>query len=190
MSQPQFPNTPDGSTPPPPGPQRPAGQYPPAPPSPGPAQQPYPGPYGGYGTPAPAWQPEPPAAKSGVLGGIGLLLVIACAVALVAAAWLLGADFGAFLIQIGADPTHINSDEVMNDPRFQAFATAVGAKWIVLQAAIWVGFLAWIACIVATATKRGRAAGIVGIILGVLAPLVGFISFLVGMWPALVSLSS
>ncbi|HEY5484207.1 MAG TPA: hypothetical protein VIK31_10420, partial [Propionibacteriaceae bacterium] len=47
------------------------------------------------------------------------------------------------------------------------------------------GFVGWIVGIVAVATKRGRAFGVVTIILGVLAPIAAFVAMFVAMGPYL-----
>jgi hypothetical protein len=42
---------------------------------------------------------------------------------------------------------------------------------LILSVVSLIGFACWVVSIVATATNRGRVAGIIGIILGVLAPI-------------------
>lgn len=140
-------------------------------------QQAY-GQYGGMYSPAPE-------RKSSTLGFIGLGLVVVCAVAVIGSAAMIGSAFGDLMTSLGVDAQNIDQRTLANDPRFIEFMNQTEMLWLVVQVASFLGLAGWIVSIVATATKRGRAAGVWGIILGVLAPVIALIIGIATMWPAI-----
>ncbi|MCC2592881.1 hypothetical protein LKO27_05570 [Tessaracoccus sp. OS52] len=150
-----------------------------------PAQYPGQAPYGAYGPNG--LYDEAPVERSGTLGVVGLVIVIVAAVALLICSWLLGQALSDLFLAIGQDPTAINSEELARDPRFQEFANQASGQWLIASLAVVGGLVGWIMSIVATATRRGRGFGIMGIVLGVLAPVLALITLTVAMWPAMVA---
>ena len=133
----------------------------------------------------------PPApAKSGLLGLIGLGLVLVSGVGLSALAWVVGGALGDFMVQIGANTIDINDPTLQNDPRFIAFGQQVAGQVALIQGAVGLGFVGWIVSIVAVVVKRGRSMGIIGIILGVLFPLIAIGALFAGMMPAISSMTN
>lgn len=162
----QQPGYPGGTSPAPmpPG-YNPAGGYPqqqwnsqPAPPYPGPAQS-YPP---GYPN---AYAPAPAPAKSPWLGRIALIIVAACTVIATVAMGPL-ADLMAQLMITSGSTTIASEDLVV-----LASAKAPGAM-TAMQVASWVGMAAAITGLVAAIMGRGRATGIIALVLGILAPLI------------------
>lgn len=112
--------------------------------------------------------PTPPIQRSNVLGIVGLLVVVLATGAVVAAAWSIGQGLGEFLVDLAQTGVPRDPDALVNDPRTMAYAeTAAGPIGAAVLSCI-VGLVGWIISIVATATRRGRVFGIVGIVLGVL----------------------
>ena len=144
---------------PPQGPNQPYGQPPQAP---NPYGQPQRGfvptsPTGAYGT--------PPAKRSPILGIIALAVVVICAVVLSMYLWQVGGIAG----QVAVNGTIDTS----NQAELQALVLSQLGGWSLIGSlSAFLGFVGWIIGIVAVATKRGRAFGVVTIILGVLAPFV------------------
>ena len=144
---------------PPQGPNQPYGQPPQAP---NPYGQPQQGfvptsPTGAYGT--------PPAKRSPILGIIALAVVVICAVVLSMYLWQVGGIAG----QVAVNGTIDTS----NSAELQALVLSQLGGWSLIGSlSAFLGFVGWIIGIVAVATKRGRAFGVVTIILGVLAPFV------------------
>lgn len=136
------------------------------------AQQPYPAqqPYAAQ----PSWAQNPydtvaPPNRSGVLGVVGLVVVVLATGALMASAWFLGVGLGDFLVNLSETGVPRDPEDLVNDPRTIAYAeTAVGTIGAAVLSCI-AGLIGWVISIVATATRRGRVWGIVGIVLGVLA---------------------
>ncbi len=159
-------------------------------------QQPAPNPYGQpmanpYGQPmanpyAQAYQASP---KSPMLGRIALAFVLVAGVIGSAISYVLGSGLGQLLAELGLDAaTAAGADAVANNPAFLAFAENNAGLANGLATASFVGFVAWVTAIVASATRRGRTAGVWGIVLGVLAPIVMFIAAMAGMWPFIAGL--
>lgn len=143
--------------------------------------QPYGQPASGYSAPAAAYQPSPIQEKkrSSVLGIIALALVVICGIGLSVGMF----QFGALIGQMIKDGSINSSDQ----PAIQnAIIQKIGSGTMMLLNVIGIfGFVGWIMGIVATVTKRGRAFGIVAIILGVIAPLAAFGAIALGMAPYL-----
>ena len=150
-------------------PNRPYGQSPQAPNQPyGQSVQGYAStPTGAYGT--------PPEKKSPILGIIGLALVVICGIVLTASLWRMGGLLG----QLAVDGTvDVTSQEQLQS----AVLDQLGGVWAILVSGSGIlGFAGWIVGIVAVATKRGRALGVVTIILGVLAPIAAFLAMAAAM---------
>jgi hypothetical protein len=175
--QPQQPPNPYGQAnqpygQPPQGPNQPYGQPPQAP---NPYGQPQRGfvptsPTGAYGT--------PPAKRSPILGIIALLVVLICGVVLSVGLFRMGGLLG----QLAVDGTvEISSQAQLQE----AVLSQMGIWNLLVYGSGILGFVGWIIGIVAVATKRGRAFGVVTIILGVLAPIAAFVAMFVAMAPYL-----
>lgn len=147
--------------------------------------QPYP-PYpvsGGQGMYAPVPQERP-----GTLGLVGVGLVGVSALVLMVLAWILGGDLADLVVDVGGDRT-VSQGTVTSDPRFEQYIATSMVQWTVVQLACLAGLVGWVISIVATASRRGRAAGIWGIVLGIIAPIAAFIVFVVAMVPSLGQIS-
>lgn len=148
-----------------------------------PAQQ---APAQAYGQPAQGYAPmgaygaaPAPVKKSPILGIISLVVVLVCAGLLGAFMWRIGGVVGQLASSGAVDPD--------NQAALQAAVMSeLGGIWMLLaNVAIYGGFAGWIMGIVATATKRGRGAGIAAIVLGVLAPIVSVLMVIPAMMPYL-----
>ena len=123
-------------------------------------------PTGAYGT--------PPAKRSPILGVIALAVVVICAVVLSMYLWQVGGIAG----QVAVNGTIDTS----NSAELQALILSQLGGWSVIGSLSgFLGFVGWIIGIVAVATKRGRAFGVVTIILGVLAPIAAFVAMFAAM---------
>ena len=157
---------------PPQGPNQPYGQPPQAP---NPYGQPQRGfvptsPTRAYGT--------PPAKRSPILGIIALAVVVICAVVLSMYLWQVGGIAG----QVAVNGTIDTS----NQAELQALVLSQLGGWSLIGSlSAFLGFVGWIIGIVAVATKRGRAFGVVTIILGVLAPIAACVAMFAAMMPYL-----
>ncbi|MCL1923119.1 MAG: hypothetical protein FWG15_04545 [Propionibacteriaceae bacterium] len=117
--------------------------------------------------------PEPPK-KSSTLGIIGLALVIVLGILLfIAVLSMYKAAFTSGLMAIDPYTYEVISD--MNSATDAQMSAIMGPAMLILLIGI-AGLSGFIISIVATATGRGRAFGIVGIVLGVIAPIVAFIA--------------
>ena len=156
---------------PPQAPTQPYGQQPPQAPN-QPYGQPQQGfiptsPTGAYGT--------PPAKRSPILGIIALAVVVICAVVLSMYLWQVGGIAG----QVAVNGTIDTS----NQAELQALILSQLGGWSAIGGLSgFLGLVGWIIGIVAVATKRGRAFGVVTIILGVLAPFVALGAFVAAMF--------
>ena len=121
---------------------------------------------GAYGT--------PPVKRSPILGIIALAVVVICAVVLSMYLWQVGGIAG----QVAVNGTIDTS----NSAELQALVLSQLGGWSLIGSlSAFLGFVGWIIGIVAVATKRGRAFGVVTIILGVLAPFVALGAFVAAM---------
>src|SRR5664279_1808506 len=164
---PQGPNQPYGQ--PPQGPNQPYGQPQQAP------NQPYGQPQRGFVPTSPTGAyGTPPAKRSPILGIIALLVVLICGVVLSMYLWQVGGIAG----QVAVNGTIDTS----NSAELQALVLSQLGGWSLIGSlSAFLGFVGWIIGIVAVATKRGRAFGVVTIILGVLAPFVALGAFVAAM---------
>jgi len=128
-------------------------------------------PTGAYGT--------PPAKRSPILGIIALLVVLICGVVLSVSLFRMGGLLGQLAVN--------GTVEISSQTQLQeAVLSQLGGIWTLLvYGSGLLGFVGWIVGIVAVATKRGRALGVVTIILGVLAPIAAFLAMLAAMAPYL-----
>lgn len=152
-------------------------QQPPAQPYGYPGQQPQ---TQQYGQPAPmAAYGSAPTKRSSAMGLIALALVVVCAIALSVSLWHMGGVVGQLAVNGTIDPT--NQAELQ-----AALLSEIGGIWIVLiDGSALLGFVGWVLGIVAVATARGRAFGVVTIILGVLAPIAAFVAMFAALAPYL-----
>jgi hypothetical protein len=126
---------------------------------------------------SPYAQPQA-AARSPLLGMIALGGVVVCAVVLCWLCWRIGALAGPVLASAGGTVT--------NEELTEALVNQLGGSALLaLNVAGYGGFGFWIAGIVATATRRGRAYGVWAIILGVLAPIAAGIIMVAALMPYL-----
>jgi len=156
---PQGPNQPYGQ--PPQGPNQPYGQ----------PQQGFVPTAGAYGT--------PPAKRSPILGIIALLVVLICGVVLSMSLFRMGGLLGQLAVN--------GTVEISSQTQLQEeVLSQLGGIWTLLvYGSGLLGFVGWIVGIVAVATKRGRAFGVVTIILGVIAPIAAFAAMFAAMAPYL-----
>lgn len=133
-----------------------------------PAQQ-YP--QGGYGQ-APK--------RSNTLGLVGLGLVAVCTVLLVVASAIIGRAAGEFVVVNGPEAL---ANANTSDPLVIAFAQQIQGWANALQAAVVGGLAGWIVSIVAFVKRAGRPLALGGILLGIAAPIIGLITFVVVMMP-------
>ncbi|HEY5179291.1 MAG TPA: hypothetical protein VIJ07_05880 [Dermatophilaceae bacterium] len=170
---PQGPNQPYGQQPPQ-APTQPYGQPPQAPTQPyGQPQQGFvpTSPTGAYGT--------PPAKRSPILGIIALLVVLICGVVLSVSLFRMGGLLGQLAVN--------GTVEISSQTQLQEeVLSQLGGIWtLLIYGSGLLGFVGWILGIVAVATKRGRALGVVTIILGVLAPIAACVAMFAAMAPYL-----
>ena len=142
------------------------GQQQPGYPQPGYGQQPgYPSPQQAYAQTAPYARVTAP--RSPLVGMIALGVVVVCTVVFSWLMFRLGALMGPMLVTTYGSATQSEMSEML----MQQLGTS-GA--MALNFACLGGIAGWVTGIVATATKRGRSYGVWAIILGILAPLIGF----------------
>lgn len=139
-------------------------------------QQQYGYPPQGYGQqPMPYAQPAP-AVRSPLLGMIALGGVVICGVVFSWLMWRMGAVIGPIAVSSGGN---LSQDEMTQLLLNQLGASGAAA----LNVAAYGGIGFWIAGIVATATRRGRAYGVWSIILGILAPIIGIVMMVAALMP-------
>jgi len=180
---PQGPNQPYGQ--PPQGPNQPYGQPPQGPNQP--YGQPQQAPNQPYGQPQRGFVPTsptgaygtPPAKRSPILGIIALLVVLICGVVLSVSLFRMGGLLGQLAVN--------GTVEISSQTQLQEeVLSQLGGIWtLLIYGSGLLGFVGWILGIVAVATKRGRALGVVTIILGVLAPIAACVAMFVAMAPYL-----
>src|SRR5664280_1743001 len=122
-------------------------------------------PTGAYGT--------PPAKRSPILGIIALLVVLICGVVLSVSLFRMGGLLGQLAVN--------GTVEISSQTQLQEeVLSQLGGIWtLLIYGSGLLGFVGWILGIVAVATKRGRALGVVTIILGVLAPIAACVAMFV-----------
>lgn len=163
-------------------PQQPASGWAQAPYPGTPGQQPgaYPRPGVPYGT-APYYQvPVPPKPKRGRgLGIAGFLMVLIGAAVGVWGSWMFGSAFGELFVQLGIPLTQLENFDPSVIPDSELAAISI----VMLPALVasLVGIVGWILCIVATVTGSTRPLAIIGIVLGVLAPVAEYIALAAGL---------
>ena len=170
-------------------PTQPYGQPQQAPNPYGQANQPYgqppQGPNQPYGQPQQGFVPTagaygtPPAKRSPILGIIALLVVLICGVVLSVSLFRMGGLLGQLAVN--------GTVEISSQTQLQEeVLSQLGGIWTLLvYGSGLLGFVGWIVGIVAVATKRGRAFGVVTIILGVIAPIAAFAAMFAAMAPYL-----
>ena len=128
-------------------------------------------PTGAYGT--------PPAKRSPILGIIALLVVLICGVVLSVSLFRMGGLLGQLAVN--------GTVEISSQTQLQEeVLSQLGGIWtLLIYGSGLLGFVGWILGIVAVATKRGRALGVVTIILGVLAPIAACVAMFAAMAPYL-----
>lgn len=145
--------------------------------------QPMPPAQGAYGyAPAPVGYGQP-AARSGVLGWIGLLMVTLAGVTITVMGYLMGGIAGKVVeLQQSLGTTTMDT----NDPRVQQIVT--DNPWMMLSTpAFLVGLAGFVISIVAFATRRGRKPGLWGILLGIAFPILSVVVMVMVMMPYLQS---
>lgn len=127
------------------------------------------------------WPTEPAPPQSNMLGLVGLGIVAVCAAALAIVAYIIGGQMGQFMLDYGVDTVQ-NPDP--NDPMIIALTQRIQGPATIGMLATFAGIAGWIVSIIAASRRRGRTFAIWGIILGILAPIIGAVAFIAGMWPA------
>ena len=125
-----------------------------------------------------------PVVRPRTLGLIGLALVVVSTIAVTVVAWTGGQGFGQFFLDMESSGAVYNENDLMNDPLTQAYIKSATGLVLAAVVACLAGTAGWIVSIVATAQRRGRGLGIVGIILGILSLPVSYAFFLAGFLPA------
>lgn len=151
-----------------------------------PQQQPHPAPHypaqpQQYPPAYQQWPQEPEQPKSQTLGIVGFGLVALCTVILAVVGYLIGSRMGTFMLDYGVD---VLQNQDPTDPLIIALGQQVQGLVSGGMFATLGGIAGWVVSIVATTRRRGRTFGIWGIIVGILAPVLGFIAMVIGMWPA------
>lgn len=98
-------------------------------------------------------------------------------------AWMLGDAFVRLIIRLGIPPQqweHLTPSDIPD-----ADLSALGVSAMPALVACLVGIVGWILCIVATAKGSARPLAIIGIVLGVLAPIALYFAFAMGIAGAL-----
>lgn len=125
------------------------------------------------------------APRPGGLGLVGLGLVVVAMVVDAVLFHQLGQGIGQLLLQLNIDPTSVDQADfqqrVQSSPEFLQFAADNETSVRVLMLFLAVGLVGWVISIVAAATRRGRPAGIAGILVGIAAPVVILIAGAMGM---------
>lgn len=146
--------------------------YPPGQPyaQPYPAAQPYPvaQPYAPTSYPGVAVAQAP---RSKILGVVSLIFMVITTVASGVLIVMLNAAITETARLTAHDPNAYNQSEFSATLAGYSLALVVGAT---------VGFVCWVIAIVAAATNRGRVAGVIGIVLGVVAPIALLGYFFIG----------
>lgn len=126
----------------------------------------------------------PTANRSGALGIVGLIVVLAATITLIIVSWIGGQGFGQFILDTEASGLYTEEDVVNSPVTMEYVRSATG---IVLGAtlACLAGLTGWVISIVATVQRRGRGFGIAGIILGVLSLGFATAAFVLGIMPVL-----
>lgn len=148
----------------------------------------YPGqPQPPYGQPAQGYAPGPnpygtaaaPAKKSSILGILALAIVVVCGVLLSWYMWKIGSVLGDYVTNgsLTIDASNQNEISVAIANQLGAGVASIGTL------SGFAGFVGWILGIIATVTKRGRAFGVMAIVLGVLAPIIAFVVLFVVLAP-------
>ena len=114
--------------------------------------------------------------RSPLLGMIALGGVVICGVVFSWLMWRMGAVIGPIAVSSGGN---LSQDEMTQLLLNQLGASGAAA----LNVAAYGGIGFWIAGIVATATRRGRAYGVWSIILGILAPIIGIVMMVAALMP-------
>ena len=127
-----------------------------------------------YGQAGPYAQVEQP--RSPLLGMISLGVVVICTVIF---GWVMF-RMGALLAPVLVTSAGAASQQQMTQELLDRLG---GTGVLLLNVSTYGGFAAWITGIVATATKRGRSYGIWAIIIGALAPFIGFGLMLAALMP-------
>lgn len=144
--------------------------------------------YGNYGTSG-MYQGGAPEERPATMGLIAMAVVVISAIVLWVVSWMIGQDIGDLFVTTGLDPETMDPDVLARDPEFQAWMTRAQALWTAVTLSVLAGIVGWILSIVAAASRRGRGFGVVGIIVGVLAPLIAFGLFFAGMWPSIAQMA-
>jgi hypothetical protein len=152
--------------------------------------QPYPGAAGQApypGAPAPQPYGYPPAYQAPVvakprgkgLGIAGFAMVLIGAAVGIWGSWLFGTAFGDLILRTGIPLEQLDRIDPSMLP--DAELAAIGVAIMPALVASLIGLVGWILCIVATVKGSARPLAIVGIVLGVLAPIAEYLTAVAGM---------
>lgn len=119
--------------------------------------------------------------KSPTLGYVGLGLVVIATIACCVTAYVGGTNLND-VMQI-VKSTTVDSQNL--PPEADAPMGRAGLMLMLGIGASVVGLAGWICSIIATSQKRGRPAGITGIVVGIIAPVLAFIIFVAMLMPSI-----
>lgn len=159
----------------------------PYPANPGQGQAPYPGAPGQYPQPGapygtPPYYQVPVAAKpkrGKALGITGFLMVLIGAAVGVWGSWMFGSAAGEMFVRLGVPLTQLENFDPTVLPDSEL--AAIGVVMMPALVASLVGIVGWILCIVATVKDSARPLAIIGIVLGVLAPIAEYFALAAGL---------
>lgn len=115
--------------------------------------------------------------RSAIPGKCGLILVAASVSVLVWVTATTAPSVASALLQAGYTGAGFDVDLLP-----QMLLQATGTATVATSVSSWAGSFGWLLAIFAAATDRGRGAAAVAIVLGVLAPLIVMIVFMVAVW--------
>lgn len=143
------------------------------------------GQYPAYPVAQPQWDTTP-VAENKMLGMVGFAIVAVTAIVLAVVLYLVGGEVGAFMVDYGID---VAANPDPTDPAIIALSQQINGLSILATIATVVGIVGWVVSIVATVRRSGRRFGVWGIIVGILAPVLGIVAMMAGLWPHLAVLA-
>ena len=143
-------------------------------------QQPYQGAPGQSFYGAAPQQGAPAKPKRGkALGIAGFFLVLIGGAVGVWGAWTLGISFGEMLLRLGFSPTQWETLDASMIPDADLTALAISATPALVASLV--GIVGWIICLIATIIGSARPVAIIGLVLGLLAPVAEYMAMITGM---------
>lgn len=115
--------------------------------------------------------------KSAMLGRSGLALVASSLAVLTWTAVVTSPAVTSVLLAAGYTGASFEPDLLP-----QMLLEALGTSAVVMNVASWAGTVGWLVSIAAAISDRGRRPAAVGIVVGMLAPLIVMVAFMVAVW--------